>query len=71
MHAKFRVNLGTNDARRLELDAAKCRRGATVELTNEQAKALRAKYPAIFDEPDEVRAVAPRPAITAPAMHDK
>lgn len=68
MKVTFRTNLGRDDAKVVGLDAEKCHRGATVEVTAEQAKALTKKYPAIFDEPAEaVHGVASRPAITAPA----
>jgi hypothetical protein len=71
MRVKFRVSLGRDDAKKFGLDAEKCRRGATVDVSPESASVLKAKYPAIFEEQADIHAVAPRPAITAPAKTDK
>jgi hypothetical protein len=59
MKVTFKVNLGRDDAKRFGLENEKCLKGATVDVTPEQHKAITKKYPAIFGDPSApaIRAV--------------
>ena len=64
MKVTFRVSLGSNDAKAVGLDAVKCQKGAVVNVTADQAAALKKAHPAIFvDEHETVEAVAKVPEI--------
>jgi hypothetical protein len=68
MIVRFKVNLGSNDAAPLRLDFQQCGKGKTTDVSEAAAAWLIKRGIA---EAVEVKAVAPKPTITAPAIETK
>jgi len=63
MQYRFTQNLGSDDAKVWGLDLKECVQDAVVNVPKETAELISAKYPALLEPADKLRAVAKEPAI--------